>query len=198
MPCSDWRAIPSSNLQLEWTQYQTDARVSLATSGWLPSQPGAWPPAGPEAWVNQSVSVLLEAESGCWFLGVPLGSCGTGVPGVIGPGHGSRRGQGSRHECGAALLTKCSSLGGVPTHLPGVQQPLQMSGAPIPFPGCGPTCTAQSTISQPQHYRCLGRTVLSCGDCAEPCRVFSSVPGLYLLLHMWVALTVMTVRMSAT
>lgn len=33
--------------------------------------------------INQSVSVLLEAESGCWSLGVPLGSCGTGVPGVI-------------------------------------------------------------------------------------------------------------------
>ncbi|XP_042101398.1 coiled-coil domain-containing protein 187 isoform X1 [Ovis aries] len=33
----------------EESQYQTDARVSLATSGRLPSQPGARPPEGPEA-----------------------------------------------------------------------------------------------------------------------------------------------------
>ena len=33
--------------------------------------------------ISPSVSVLLEAESGGWSLGVLLRSCGTGVPGVI-------------------------------------------------------------------------------------------------------------------
>ena len=86
------------------------------------------------------------------------------------------------------LADKMLLLGGIPAHCLGYSSLSDVGGSYPTFWVC-PTCTAQSTISQPQYYRCLGRTVLSCGDYAEPCRVFSPIPGLYLLLHMWVALT---------
>lgn len=86
------------------------------------------------------------------------------------------------------MLTKCSSWEAFPPTAWGTAAPSDVGGSYPTFWVC-PTCTAQSTISQPQHYRCLGRTVLSCGDYAEPCRVFSTIPGLYLLLRMWVALS---------
>lgn len=43
-----WHSPQALRLEEE-SQYQTDARVSLATSGRLPSQPGTRPPEGPEA-----------------------------------------------------------------------------------------------------------------------------------------------------
>lgn len=111
----------------------------------------------------------------------------TEVP--IAPGPGSRRGQGSRYKCGATLLTKCFSPGGIPAHLPGVQQPLQMEGAPIPFPGFAPHVqlrarflSLSTTDAWAGQFLVVG-TVLSPVGCLAP-----SLVSTY-CWHPWVALT---------